>query len=208
IIGGAVGALKFLTEERNKELESLRRRLQDSRESEEHTEYLREKAGEREKEALLTLEKYLREIDEDTLSPENLASVRRIIGLVEENRGLQDRLNDCKIAAKWLRFRQREWISESILSVKKNIPRNKRRLFEKNVSWYLDWAHACLQIGHPDISLKKFVANPILSSPFLYIKAIRLIKEKKDWGDLKASQSSYLEKILNELMDRLRSESD
>jgi hypothetical protein len=203
VLGGAFAALKYLTSERNEELNSLRRRLQDTERSLE----LLGKVKSRENDLFLTLTESLCNLDRGQLSAQNVVEIQNILGQVEDARDVLERWDDCREAARWLKFRKGEWIKNNIRAVihsyRKDIPISKRKMFKRDIFQCFDWAYESLMVGHPDISIDDFLGNPVIQSPFPYMEAIRLIKGTKDCGNLSFSQSMYLDMILDELIEKI-----
>lgn len=167
-----------------------------------------EKASRDEVESLVTIFETLQDSD---LSPSDAARLKRILGGLHRIKSLQGEFEVYKTAARWLNYRKTEWVNDAAkIAIQQHselVPRRTRQKFKKDIASYLDWVYTSLYVyGHPDAPIRKFVHHPSVRSSYPYLSAIDCLKNNGDRGDLTIEESTSLERMLDELMNKIRNE--
>ncbi len=190
-----------------KSLESENTRL---RKSLEQAENEKQKANSDTAELFGTLERIQ---SSDSLSHEDTERIIRIMGKFQKLGSLQNKLDEYKQAAQWIKDNKQDLIKEaSKEAIRKHskffpIGSRKKKQFEKDIGGYLDWVYDSLNLyGHKNVPLNEFVNQPIIKSPLPYTTAIRKLKDKENAGELTLEQSRYLKDFLDGLINKIPGE--
>ncbi len=166
--------------------------------------------------AELTLVKNFRTLLEETIetletqgtTEEASSSVRQLKNLVRQLQTDEEGLTPFRNASQWVRQSRDRWlqeISDAAISSYQELLQDKEDLFRKDISNYLTWLSESL---YDSILFKfrEYVEHPSVSSSFPYRYAFKYLRQKRDFGDLTALESEYLQDYLDELIKFLQNQ--
>ncbi|QQE64160.1 hypothetical protein GFS31_08390 [Leptolyngbya sp. BL0902] len=223
------GATLALTYERwivENRLSSQKDKLESELEHEKRDkEYWQRKANDAAKDveiAYQALDETLKTINQQELSTNDIVRLNRILGKLKNWEGLNEELNDYKVAATELQrklpYLSRIASKQAIKEYKKNsvtlpeiLPWNREKKiqrFQRDITGYVNWIYDCMYFtGHPDNNpLSRFVEKPLLSSADPYVAAITYIRDQGGWERLTSNQVQYLKMFFDELLMQLPDE--
>ncbi|MDX2240613.1 MAG: hypothetical protein NW224_08020 [Leptolyngbyaceae cyanobacterium bins.302] len=153
----------------------------------------------------------LETIRESDLSADDAARLKRVLGGLRKIQAMQQGLESYKAAARWLDKRKSDWCKEAariaIQKYPKLVPLSRRRKFQENLASYLNWIYTSLYVyGHPDAPLSNFVQSPVIPFSQPYIAALEKIKNNGDRDELSVEQSICLEKMIDELIEKIHAD--
>jgi hypothetical protein len=151
------------------------------------------------------------DLQQSGLKPEDAARLQRVLGRLRRIQSMQQGFENYRSAARWLEHRKIEWVKESVKQATRKHPtlvtRKSKKKFQQDIEGYLDWIYTSLYVyGHQKAPIKDFVGHPNINSSYPYIAAICSLKDNGDRKELTIEQTICLEKMMDELINKIRIE--